>query len=80
MIEFTDHALRKMVQRSLKKAWVKETVNKPEYIYPSYQKREIAYRKIGKLYLAVAFVRKEKDLVVLKSHWDKSFKQKKETS
>lgn len=80
MIEFTDHALRKMVQRNLKKAWVKETVNKPEYIYPSYQNREIAYKKIGKLYLAVAFVRERKDAMVLTAHWDKSFKPKKETS
>jgi hypothetical protein len=78
VIEFTDHALRKMFQRNLKKAWVRETLSKPEYAYQSYQNREIAYRKIGKLYLAVVFVREEKGLVVLTAHWDKRFKPKKE--
>ena len=78
MIEFTDHALRKIVQRNLKKAWVKETLDKPEYIYPSYQNREIAYRKIGKLYLAVVFIREGKDMIILTAYWDKSFKPKKE--
>ena len=68
-----------MVQRNLKKAWVKGTLNKPEYTYPSYQNRKIAYRKIGKLYLAVVFISKGKNLVVLTAHWDKSFKPKKET-
>jgi len=68
-----------MVQRNLKKAWVKGTLNKPEYTYPDYQNREIAYRKIGKLYLAVVFIREGKDLVVLATHWDKSFTPKKET-
>ncbi len=77
MIEFTDHASRKMAQRNLKKAWIKETLEKPEYIYPSYQNREIAYRKIGKLYLAVVFIREEENLVVLTSHWDNEFKPKK---
>lgn len=77
MIEFTDHAIRKMAQRNLKQAWVKETLNKPEYTYPSYQNREIAYRKIGKLYLVVVFIREEESLVVLTAHWDKGFKPKK---
>ena len=76
MIEFTDHALRKMLQRNLKKAWVKETLNKPDYTYPSYQNREIAYKKIGKLFLAVVFIREENSIVVLTAYWDKSFKPK----
>ena len=81
MVEFTDHALRKMAQRNLTKAWVKEVLENPEYIYPSYQNREIAYRKIGKLYLAVVFVREEENVVVLTAHWDKEFKpNKKEVS
>lgn len=67
-----------MDQRNLKKAWVTETLDKPEYTYPSHQNREIAYRKIGKLYLAVVFIREANNLIVLTAHWDKSFKPKKE--
>ena len=78
MIEFTDHAQRKIVQRNLKKSWINETLNKPEYSYTSYANREIAYKKIGKLYLAVVFVREKGNMVVLTAHWDKNFKPEKE--
>lgn len=71
MIEFTLHADRKIKQRKLKKAWVRETLKKPEFVIPSYGNRKIAYKKIGKLYLAVIFVKEDKDLVVVTAHWEK---------
>ena len=78
MIEFTSHALRKITQRNLKKAWVRETIKNPEYVLSSYGNREIAYKKKGKLYLAVIFVREEGNLIVLTTYWDKRFKPPKE--
>jgi len=74
MIEFTVHAERKIKQRNLKKAWVKRTLKNPEFIVPSYGGRKIAYKKIGRLYLAVIFVKEEKNLFVITAHWEKEFK------
>lgn len=78
MIEFTHHAERKIKQRDLKKAWVRETLRNPEFTVSSYGDRRIAYKKIGKLYLAVVFVKEDRNLVVLTAHWEKRFKPLKE--
>lgn len=78
MIEFTRHANRKIKQRNLKKAWVRETLKNSEFVIPSYGERKVAYKKIGKLYLAVVFVEEDKNLVVLTAHWEKGFKPTKE--
>lgn len=74
MIEFTLHANRKIKQRSLKKAWIRATLEKPEFLVPSYGDRKIAYKKIGKLYLAVIFIEEENNLIVITAHWEKGFK------
>lgn len=74
MIEFTLHAGRKIKQRNLRKAWIREALKKPEFVIPSYGNRKIAYKKIGKLYLAVVFVKENKNLVVVTAHWEKGFK------
>ena len=74
MIQFTDHAERKIKQRNLKKAWIRKVVENPEYVVKSYGNRRVAYRKIGKLYLATVFVKEKNNLVVLTAHWDKAFK------
>jgi len=79
MIEFTHHAERKIKQRNLKKAWVRETLKSAEFVIPSYGERRIAYKRIGKLYLAVVFVKEEKNLVVITAHWEKGFKPKEDT-
>lgn len=78
MIEFTDHANRKIKQRNLKKTWIRETLKKPEFVIPSYGERKVAYKKIGKLYLAVIFIEEDKNLIVLTTHWEKEFKPPKE--
>jgi len=74
MIEFALHAERKIEQRNLKKAWVRETLKDPKFVFPSHGNRRIAYKKIGKLYLAVIFVEEDKNLVIITAHWEKGFK------
>lgn len=79
MIVFSDHALRKMEQRHLKKEWVFETLDKPDHTAVGHENRMIAYKKIEKLFLAVVFVKDEGNIVVITSHWEKGFQSKKET-
>lgn len=76
MVEFTDHARRKIKQRNLKEVWIREVLEKPDSTKPSYGNRKIAYRKIGKLYLAVIFIEEGQNLVVITAHWEKGFKLK----
>ena len=78
MIEFTEHAARKIAQRNLQKAWIIETLDNPDYVKESYGRRVVAYKKIGKLYLAVIFVKEEKNIVVITAHWESGFTRKKE--
>ena len=77
MIEYTNHALRKIKQRHLRKEWIQRTLENPEFKRKGYSNREIAYKKIGKLYLSVVFMKENKNTVVLTAHWDKSFKPEK---
>jgi len=44
---------------------------------PSVKLNKVAYRKIGRLYLAVIFVEEDKNLVVITAHWEKGFKPNK---
>lgn len=74
MIEFTEHAKEKLLERKLKKKWIIETVTSPEFSISSYGKRRIAHKKIGKLYLAVIFVKESGKTVIITVHWDKGFK------
>lgn len=76
MVKFTDHARRKIKQRNLKEVWVRKVLEKPDYTKPSYGNRKIAYRKIGKLYLAVIFVKEDDNLIVITAHWEKGFQPK----
>lgn len=80
MVEFTDHAVRKIEQRGLSKAKILTVLAKPEYVYPSYSGRMIAYRKIGKLYLAVIYKTEFENTIVLTAHWEKGFRPKKGVS
>lgn len=78
MVVFSDHALRKMEQRHLKKEWALAVLDKPDHVTQSYGGRTIAYKKIEKLYLAVVYTKEEASLVVITTHWEKGFKLKKE--
>ena len=78
MIELSDHAVRKMEQRHLKKEWVLQVLDKPDEQRESYGDRIIAYRKIGKLYLAVVYKKEGTQITVITAHWEKGFTIKKE--
>lgn len=78
MIEFSDHVLRKMEQRKLHKEWILQVLNKPEQEKESYGDRTIAYRKIGKLYLAVVFKKEGTQITVITAHWEKGYTMKRE--
>lgn len=80
MIEFTNHAKRKIKQRNLKEAWILETLKNPDFVFPSYKNREIAFKKIGKLYLAVIFTKEGQNVLILTAHWEKSFKPERRKS
>lgn len=78
MVVFSDHVLRKMEQRQLKKEWVLAVLDKPDHVTQGYWGRTIAYKKIEKLYLAVVYTIEEGSFVVITTHWEKGFKLKKE--
>ena len=78
MIEFSDHALRKIEQRHLKKEWVLQVLDKPDQQKESYGSRVIAYRKIGKLYLTVVYKKEKTMVTIITAHWEKGFVKKKE--
>lgn len=74
LIEFTNHANRKIKQRNLKEKWVKETIFKSEFVKSSYQNRQLAFKRYGKLYLKVVFVKKNDKIIVLTAHFEKGIK------
>lgn len=78
MIVFSDHALRKMVQRHLKKEWVLETLDKPDHSALGHENRLIAYKKIEKFYLAVVYVKEANNIIIVTTHWEKGFQLKEE--
>ncbi len=78
MIVFSDHALRKMEQRHLKKEWVLEALGKPDHKSRGHENRMIAYKKIEKLFLAVVSIKEDGNIVVITAHWEKGFKPIKE--
>jgi hypothetical protein len=69
MIIFTNHALLKLKQRRISKTIVIKTLESPDYKFPSYSDRIIAYKKFDKLYLKVVYKIKEEDIVVITQHW-----------
>lgn len=68
---FSDHALRKMAQRHLKKEWVLAVLNSPDYTTKGYGGRTIAYKKIGQLYLAVVYAKEAASFIVVTTPRDK---------
>jgi len=70
MIIFTNHALLKLEQRGILKSVVIKTLKSPDYKFPSYSGRMIAYKKFDKLYLKVVYKIEEGDIVVITQHWE----------
>lgn len=66
-IEFTRHALRKLEHRKISKRQVIETVLRPEKIILDGSKF-CAFKKFGRLYLKVIFVRLGSVAIILTQH------------
>jgi len=66
---FTRHAELKMRQRRITKGLVLKSLSSADFFRPSYGNREVAYKKIGKNYLAVIFLREKDAHIVITQHW-----------
>ena len=66
---FTKHAELKLKQRRITKGSVLKTLSFPDIIRPSYGNREVAYKKVGKDYLAVIFKREKNIRIVITHYW-----------
>ena len=69
MILFTQHSLLKLHQRGLDKKLVLETLKNPDEIRESHNRRSVAFKKFGKLYLKVVFIREKNNTSVITQHW-----------
>ena len=72
-IVFSKHSLLKLGQRGISREKVMDTLERPDYILPSYSDRMKAYKKFGKLYLKVVFKREEGDIFVITQYWEEKF-------
>jgi hypothetical protein len=70
MIIFTHHALLKLSQRGISKMRVIKTLKSPDYKFPSYSGRIIAYKKFDKLYLKVVYKIEDGNIIVITQHWE----------
>lgn len=75
-IIFSGHSEIKIKQRELSKELINKTVIAPDFIIPSHNNRERAYKKFGKLYLEVVFVKEKEIIVVITAHWVEKFKKR----
>ena len=76
MIIFTEHSKAKMKQRNISQKLVEKVLKSPDNILPSYGKRKIAYKKIGRLFLRVVFKKEEGRIIVITTHWIKKWRSK----
>ena len=74
MIVLTRHALLKLKQRGISLKLVLKTLKSPDYKFPGYSGRKIAYKKFGKLYLKVIYKIEGKNFIVITQHWDEKFR------
>lgn len=69
MLTLPDHAKLKMRQRNLSEQMVREVLENPDRVFPSYGNRLIAEKNLGKLNLRVVFVKEGNTTVVITVHW-----------
>lgn len=69
MIRFSEHALLKLRHRHISRRRVEETIISPDYVAQGQSGRNIAYKKIEKLYLKVIFKKENGDIIVITQHW-----------
>ncbi len=75
-IIFSTHSLLKLKQRSILKQKIIQTIKNPDIISPSLSNRKIAYKKFGKLYLKVVFIKENDIIVIITQYWDEKFNKK----
>ena len=68
-IVFSKHALLKIRHRDLDKDRIRETVEHPDFIKPSYNFREERYRLYVKNHLKVVVKIESKTIVIVTAHW-----------
>ena len=68
-IVFTKHAKIKLRHRRVEKKLVENALSSPDFFRPSYGNREVAYKKVGRSYLAVVFRRENGSYIVITEHW-----------
>lgn len=74
-IIFSNHSEIKIEQRKLSKELINKTVINPNFIIPSHGNRERAYKKFGKNYLEVVFIKEKELIIIITAHWVAKFKK-----
>jgi hypothetical protein len=75
-IVFSKHALLKIGHRGLEKNKVLETIERPDFVQPSYNFREERYRLYRKNHLKVVVKIEMTRIVVVTAHWVANLKIK----
>lgn len=75
-IIFSKHALLQIKQRDLDKTKVLATIEKPDFVEPSYNFREERYKLYTKNHLKVIVKIEESRIVVVTAHWVAKHKTK----
>ena len=68
-IIFSNHSEIKIEQRKLSKELIKKTIIESDFIIPSHNNRERAYKKFGKNYLEVVFIKEKELIIIITAHW-----------
>ena len=75
-IIFSAHSLLKLKQRNIIKQKIIQTVKNPDVVLLSLLNRKMAYKKFGKLYLKVVFIKESDIIVIITQYWDEQFNKK----
>jgi hypothetical protein len=68
-IEFTNNALARMLDRGISEADVRATLEAPDHLGPSFEKRWHARKLVEKRTLEVVFFRAVKQTQVITAYW-----------
>jgi len=75
-IIFSAHSLLKLKQRNIIKQKIIQTVKNPDVVLLSLLNRKMAYKKFGRLYLKVVFIKESDIIVIITQYWDEQFNKK----
>ena len=68
-VEFTNNALARMLDRGIREADVRATLEAPDHLGPSFEKRWHARKLVEKRTLEVVFIRDLKHTRVITAYW-----------